>query len=607
VSPSPAISIVNVYTPPNRVLVDCTLASDGFTAQYFWGANGQNYGTQSINYIGGCSGGVGNGNGIDRSIAPSRYFGWNVGCWVASSCASSSGNRLLAVNGIQLEAQEDSGPAVLAIGSNNLWYQRAWVRGTWPITVGASDPSGVCGIATIANGQVVDSWTETARDTSSWTQCHGSQLSGVLDTTRYPNGHLSLVSLATNAAGVWSTPTRNDANGNAVLVDNSPVGLTLSGPADAPSTSGTQYVNASATAGPSGVAGIACSLDGSPYQWHPGAGMAIPVQGLGAHHVSCYARNNATDANGNAASSPTQTWTLTIREPTVFGIGFTRLVDALRCRRVLVRVRTPGRWVTIHRHHRPIWVYRGGHTKLVTKVRCRPRTVVRRIPVWSTVRRHGELVRIKHVRLVHVVVFPHSVNSSVRRLAHGRGSTVSGWLGTQSGTALAGQPVVVLAAPDNGSGRFTRIASVATAANGAWSARIPPGPSRLIEAVYAGTTTTEPAVSNRVRVAVPARVRISVRPTSTHWGATIHISGRLQGGYVPPAGELVVLWIGWPGGSTEIGHLYARADGRFSASYTFLRGNGTETYKLWAASARESDYPYTPARSRPVAVHVRPG
>jgi hypothetical protein len=76
---------------------------------------------------------------------------------------------------------------------------------------------------------------------------------------------------------------------------------------------------------------------------------------------------------------------------------------------------------------------------------------------------------------------------------------------------------------------------------------------------------------------------------------------------VPTAGELVVLWIGWPGGSTEIGHLYARADGRFSSSYTFLRGNGTETYRLWATTARESGYPFAPAQSRSVPVTVSPG
>jgi hypothetical protein len=166
--------------------------------------------------------------------------------------------------------------------------------------------------------------------------------------------------------------------------------------------------------------------------------------------------------------------------------------------------------------------------------------------------------------------------------------------------------VQVLTAPNNGSRQFARIAVVTSAANGTWSARVPPGPSRLVVAAYGGGSTVEPALSTAARLVVPASVALRVRPRATHWGGRIAISGRLKGGYIPPAGELVVLWIGWPGSSTEIGHLYTRRDGRFRSMYTFLRGNGTETYRLWAETARESDYPYAPTRSRSVPVTVRP-
>ena len=76
---------------------------------------------------------------------------------------------------------------------------------------------------------------------------------------------------------------------------------------------------------------------------------------------------------------------------------------------------------------------------------------------------------------------------------------------------------------------------------------------------------------------------------------------------MPSSGELVVLYIGWGGGHTEIGHLYTDAQGRFSAPYRFLRGNGTVRYWIWAVSAKESDYPYAPASSGriPIVVHPR--
>src|SRR5437588_282144 len=307
ITPSPAIMIVHVYTPVDTVLVDCTLASDGFAADYFWGDNGQNYGMQSINYINGCGGGIGYADGINRSITPSRYFGWQASCTQSSCFAQSSNGWILAVNGVQVEAEENTGPALDAVPSNNLWYQSGWVRGTWPITLDASDPSGVCVLVTVVDGTAVTSWSDPNRDTSSFTQCHGSQLPGQLDTTAYSDGQHTLTYGASNAASVISAPSKT------ISIDNAPVSLSLSGPTDALSTAGTQYVAASASAGPSGVAAIFCSVDGSPYGRYAGANAQVPVSGDGPHHVACYAQNNSLDPAGAPATSPTETWDLSIR------------------------------------------------------------------------------------------------------------------------------------------------------------------------------------------------------------------------------------------------------------------------------------------------------
>jgi hypothetical protein len=215
-------------------------------------------------------------------------------------------------------------------------------------------------------------------------------------------------------------------------------------------------------------------------------------------------------------------------------------------------------------------------------------------------------VRVKRVRLVKVVLPPHVVSSASRHVRFGGSVTVNGWLGTSDGTALPGQSITLLAAPDDGRGLFQPVTVVVTGADGSWTASLRPGPSRLIEAQYGGDATEESTASGEVKTVVPARVRLNIRPRQAQWGGKIRITGRLLGGYVPSGGELIVLWIGWPGGSTEIGHLYAGSDGRFSSTYTFLRGNGTETYKLWATTARESSYPFTPSRSRAVPVTVRP-
>jgi len=580
-TPSPAIAIVHAFTPVNTVEVDCTLNSDGFTASYYWGDNGQNYGTQAINYINGCSGGLGYADGINTAITPSRYFGWQVACSLKSSCQASDGNAILGVNGIQLTALENTGPLLDAVPSNNLWYASGWVRGTWSVTLDASDPSGVCGMATVIDSTAVASWGDSHRDVSSFTQCHGFQLAGQLDTTKYSDGHHTLTYGASNAAGVLSAPSK------AISIDNAPVTLSLSGPTDAPSTAGTQYVSAVASAGPSGVSAIYCSVDGSSYSQYAGASAQIPVSGVGPHHVACYAQNNSRDPSGALASSPTETWDLSIREPTVSGIAFSAMVDALRCH----RVRSPRR----HRHQ----IGR-------RRVRCHPAELTRRLVVWKTARRHGKLVRIRQTELVRTVVPPHVVNSAVRRVRFGHATAVSGWLGLSNGTPLSDAPVRILASPDDGAPTFTQVATATTGPDGTWSARLPPGPSRLVMAVYDGSATTEPASSQPIRLIVPARVLLRIHPTRTHWRGRITISGRVLGGYIP-VGKFLRLRIGVAGVRETVGIPDVSSSGRFRTTWTFSPGNGVVRYWFSVSTLREADYPYAPASSRRVTVTVGPG
>ncbi len=581
-APSP-LEIVGALTRAGGVRVDCTLANDGFSAKFFWGT-GSNSFNQNIGYQGaGCTNGVGVAGEINRSMAPSRYFGWRVACTLKPTCiAKNSEGRLVLVRGVQLQVQENSGPLVVP-ASGNVWYQPGWVRATWPATVAAGDASGVCTLGIAVDGQwLVPPYIEPARDRSSFTQCHGSQLPALLDTTRYPNGGVSLRFGATNAAGVTSAPAKT------VLVDNAPVTLQLSGRTDAPSTAGTQYVTATATAGPSGVA-IACSLDGSPYQWHLGTNEGIPVQGVGQHRVTCWAQNSAVDVYGHPAVSQLESWHIAIRVPTIASAWFTKRVDKLRCRRETERVRIPGHWVKVRRHGKVVRVHRPARWVKKRVVRCHPRLVRRRVRV------HG------HWRTVLVPVFPHLVQRTVRRVAFGQATTVSGWVGAKNGIALGGQVVHVLTAPDNGSNRFKQAAVVRTRPDGGWSARLAPGPGRLIEVLYAGSPTTEPTLSGPARLVVPAKVKlISVSPGRVAWGQTVRITGQLVGGYLPPGGALVRLRIGL-GSRYQTYGVKGRVtgNGRFTTTYTFGRGLARILRRFWfqIATLPMGNYPYAPAAS----------
>jgi len=410
-----------------------------------------------------------------------------------------------------------------------------------------------------------------------------------INTTQYANGALSLMLSASDAA----SPANVSSPSETLEVDNTPVGLTLSGPTDALSTAGTQYITASASAGPSGVS-IACSLDGSPYDWYSGASAQIPVSGLGPHTARCYGQNGAIDPQGTAATSPVSSWTLYIREPTVIGASFAHIADALRCHKGRERVRIPAHWVTGRYHGRPVKVKLPAQTRTIKVVRCHPHIVRRRIRVhggWRTVR---------------VPVPPHVVTKAKRHIKFGTHTTISGWLGIPTGTALGGQTVRILTAADNGLEHFRQVAITTTAADGAWTAKLPRGPSRLIEAVYDGTSSTEPATSSYARVVVPASVKLRIRPLHVRWGDTIKITGRLRGGYVPPIGEALSVSLNYNGRMIDVQHIRTGRNGKFRTTYTFLGGAGSASYPFWVTTIPESDFPWAVARSRKVFVSVTP-
>jgi hypothetical protein len=592
----PGIEIVHARTPAHAVTVDHYLKSDGYKASFFWHG-----GTERIFVQKQCCGGLWYGSGIDRSISASRWFGFQVKCSYSPPCANPAGH-LLEVSGIELEAIDKTLPRLTPVGSGNLWYQSArWVRGTWPASFEASASDGVCGMEAIVSGKSLAGPVDSSPNRHSWTQCPDPQTMNLtLDTTRFPNGPLSLTLAARDAASPANVAVRSET----LRVDNQPVTLSLSGPRDAPATAGTQYVTATAAAGPSGVADIDCSLDGAAFQAQRASSARIAVRGIGVHQVVCFATNHSIDSSGVPAVSLPESWTLSIREPTVFAIGFPQIVDRLRCRRVREYVEVPGRSRVTHRDHKVVRTRRPSHIKQVWVRRCYHRTAERRITTWATVTRDGKKKRVRRTKRIRVVLFPHLVTHSSQRVRHGHSTTVGGWLGTASGTALAGATVVVKTAPANGLGHFDRVAVVMTGSDGTWRAHLPSGPSRLVEAIYQGGSLTEPSNSAQDRLTVPAKLRLNIRPRHTQWGATIQIWGRVLGGYTPQ-GKLLRLRIGVRSVKGTVGIPNVQPNGRFHTTFTFAHGTGTVRYWFSVSTLREADYPFAPASSRRVYVRVR--
>src|SRR6185312_3369752 len=347
------------------------------------------------------------------------------------------------------------------------------------------------------------------------------------------------------AAGAASSAVKT------LSVDNVTPSVSLSAPADTASTSGTQTVNVEGFGGPSGISAIFCSVDGGPQQTYEGATADVPVTGIGSHHVSCYARNNAVNSSGVTAVSPTSTLDLSVRQPTASAITFARIADALQCHTATEVVKVAGKVRTVRRHGKRVRV-RGPARRVRRRVRkCHARTVVRTVKV--VLKRHGKPV-LRHGRPVYVkrrvrrVLLPHAVYKATRRIGHGRHTTVNGFVALADGTALGGQTIDVYSSPDDNAPRFHLMAAVTTDASGEWTAKVPAGPSRLLEAIYPGTSTTEPATSSTVRLTVPGKIAVKISPRVVPWSGKITISGRLVGGYVPRDGVALRLRVPYPGG-----------------------------------------------------------
>jgi hypothetical protein len=74
-----------------------------------------------------------------------------------------------------------------------------------------------------------------------------------------------------------------------------------------------------------------------------------------------------------------------------------------------------------------------------------------------------------------------------------------------------------MSAPDEDAHPWAQAAVVTTSSNGHWKVTLGPGPSRLIQAVYAGGPVAESATSSIVKAVVPAKIVLFHVRTHVPW------------------------------------------------------------------------------------------
>jgi hypothetical protein len=530
---------------------------------------------------------------------PSPEFGFQIICEPTNGCSSTPGASF-EIGQVQFSVEETQGPSVSGGG---LWSQSGWVRGTWPMTVSGSSPSGVCSLSASISGDQATLSSSNPVNQTAWQQCSSAGLSGSFNTALATNGEDTLSIADGDAAGLSNSASES------IKVDNQAPTVSLSGPATALSTAGTQYVTVDVNTGPSGAYGADCSVDGGPQTLYAGASSEVPVSGLGAHTVACTGLNDAMSSGGVRASSAPGSFTVDIQQPTAEAITFSKIADALKCRTVIKRTRVLGKPRTIRLHGHRVQVRRYRTVKRRSR-RCEARTVKRRVFVelkrhGKVVRRHGRVVRVKRTR--HVVLLPHHVHKTVRHIKHGHRTTVSGILLASDGTPLAGQTITVYAAPNDADPQFVPMSSAVTNADGYWIAKVTAGPSRLLEAGYGGSATTAAASSTTVKLMVPARLRILRHTARVAWGQTVTFRGRVYGGFVPRAGINLKLRYGYRKAWVTYGvKTHVGASGRFTTRFTFGPGDPSRHFRFHFrfSTLPGGDYPWSHARSNIVVVRV---
>ena len=227
----------------------------------------------------------------------SDEWAFQLECNGSSSGCAQGDPADITVNDIAFTASETRSPT-LAPATGSLYGQTGFVWNPagdpWPITASASDPSGVCNLTASVDGQVIILENQ-APNSNAWQQCANGTWPGSIDTRQYlaTSGSLPLTLQATDAAqNTTSIPY-------AVEVDNDPVTVSLATPNDANPTVWVNHaveVSAASTAGPSGLSGTNCAIDGGHSFGYGGGGFT--VNGDGVHTVSCTAANNAVDPQG---------------------------------------------------------------------------------------------------------------------------------------------------------------------------------------------------------------------------------------------------------------------------------------------------------------------
>lgn len=187
------------------------------------------------------------------------------------------------------------------------------------------------------------------------------------------------------------------------------------------------------------------------------------------------------------------------------------------------------------------------------------------------------------------------------------GALVGGRLVDAGGAPLAGQTVEVVETFAAGAHNDSRRTGLTTDADGRFSTRLAPGPSREITAEFPGTSRLTRADGRQIRLRIRAAVHLRVSTGHVKVGGPpVVFNGRIAHpeAPIPASGLPVQLQFRLPGMPwTEFRTVQSDAYGHFRYPYSFNDDDSAGVrFQFRASVPAAGGWPFAPATSRPVAV-----